>query len=181
MPFSEDRSAQERVYEVCGAPLVESVLQGYNGMIFAYGQVNLRVSFLYPTASCCVRGGLPVVVGGCVFQVDTSVASLHLHGVTPLVGRDAQRLMLPYVHRSDFSAQWTCLLTTAGHRGSFFQLLFLLYVRNAITALFGQGSMLSPWRTATLSRLEMCKYLQSCYPHTSDEEACVFFLSAMDN
>ena len=41
--------------------------------------------------------------------------------------------------------------------------------------------MLSPWRTATLSRLEMCKYLQSCYPHTSDEEACVFFLSAMDN
>eukprot|EP00752_Nemacystus_decipiens_P011231 g9981.t1 len=33
-----DRSAQERVYEVCGAPLVESVLQGYNGTIFAYGQ-----------------------------------------------------------------------------------------------------------------------------------------------
>lgn len=35
-----DRSAQERVYEVCGAPLVESVLQGYNGTIFAYGQVR---------------------------------------------------------------------------------------------------------------------------------------------
>lgn len=35
-----DRSAQERVYEVCGAPLVESVLQGYNGTIFAYGQVS---------------------------------------------------------------------------------------------------------------------------------------------
>lgn len=35
-----DRSAQERVYEVCGAPLVESVLQGYNGTIFAYGQVQ---------------------------------------------------------------------------------------------------------------------------------------------
>ncbi|CAM9194103.1 unnamed protein product, partial [Discosporangium mesarthrocarpum] len=35
-----DRSAQERVYEVCGAPLVESVLQGYNGTIFAYGQTG---------------------------------------------------------------------------------------------------------------------------------------------
>lgn len=35
-----DQSAQERVYEVCGAPLVESVLQGYNGTIFAYGQVQ---------------------------------------------------------------------------------------------------------------------------------------------
>ncbi len=46
-----DRSAQERVYEVCGAPLVESVLQGYNGTIFAYGQVNLRVAFYYFIAS----------------------------------------------------------------------------------------------------------------------------------
>lgn len=35
-----DQSAQARVYEVCGAPLVESVLQGYNGTIFAYGQVH---------------------------------------------------------------------------------------------------------------------------------------------
>lgn len=35
-----ERSAQERVYEVCGAPLVESVLQGYNGTIFAYGQAR---------------------------------------------------------------------------------------------------------------------------------------------
>ena len=38
-----DRSAQERVYEVCGAPLVESVLQGYNGTIFAYGQVYIAL------------------------------------------------------------------------------------------------------------------------------------------
>jgi Kinesin motor domain len=28
------------VYEVCGAPLVESVLEGYNGTIFAYGQTG---------------------------------------------------------------------------------------------------------------------------------------------
>ncbi len=28
-----------RVYEICAAPLVESVLEGYNGTIFAYGQV----------------------------------------------------------------------------------------------------------------------------------------------
>ncbi|CAM9722802.1 unnamed protein product [Chrysoparadoxa australica] len=32
--------AQARVYEVCGAPLVESVLEGYNGTIFAYGQTG---------------------------------------------------------------------------------------------------------------------------------------------
>jgi len=31
---------QRHVYEVCGAPLVESVLDGYNGTIFAYGQTG---------------------------------------------------------------------------------------------------------------------------------------------
>lgn len=48
-----DRSAQERVYEVCGAPLVESVLQGYNGTIFAYGQARscLRSCLVYSTQS----------------------------------------------------------------------------------------------------------------------------------
>ncbi|CAM9287724.1 unnamed protein product, partial [Phaeothamnion confervicola] len=31
---------QRKVYEMCGAPLVESVLEGYNGTIFAYGQTG---------------------------------------------------------------------------------------------------------------------------------------------
>jgi Kinesin motor domain len=35
-----DNVTQKRVYEVCGAPLVESVLEGYNGTIFAYGQTG---------------------------------------------------------------------------------------------------------------------------------------------
>ena len=35
-----EKASQKRVYEVCGAPLVESVLEGYNGTIFAYGQVR---------------------------------------------------------------------------------------------------------------------------------------------
>ncbi|KAG5178547.1 kinesin-like protein [Tribonema minus] len=35
-----DGVTQKRVYEVCGAPLVESVLEGYNGTIFAYGQTG---------------------------------------------------------------------------------------------------------------------------------------------
>lgn len=35
-----DGVTQRRVYEVCGAPLVESVLEGYNGTIFAYGQTG---------------------------------------------------------------------------------------------------------------------------------------------
>lgn len=35
--FSE-RSTQRHVYDVCAAPVVESVLQGYNGTVFAYGE-----------------------------------------------------------------------------------------------------------------------------------------------
>ena len=31
---------QKNIYDICAASVVESVLNGYNGTIFAYGQVN---------------------------------------------------------------------------------------------------------------------------------------------
>jgi hypothetical protein len=33
-------SSQKVVYDVCAAPIVQSVLQGYNGTIFCYGQTG---------------------------------------------------------------------------------------------------------------------------------------------
>lgn len=35
-----------QVYETCAAPVVESVLNGYNGTIFAYGQVRTSTPLL---------------------------------------------------------------------------------------------------------------------------------------
>lgn len=37
--FSEN-STQRHIYDVCAAPVVQSVLEGYNGTIFAYGQTG---------------------------------------------------------------------------------------------------------------------------------------------
>ena len=31
---------QKTIYDVCAAPVVQSVLEGYNGTIFAYGQTG---------------------------------------------------------------------------------------------------------------------------------------------
>ena len=35
--FSE-KSTQRHIYDVCAAPVVQSVLEGYNGTVFAYGK-----------------------------------------------------------------------------------------------------------------------------------------------
>ena len=35
-----DESTQRHIYDVCAAPVVQSVLEGYNGTIFAYGQTG---------------------------------------------------------------------------------------------------------------------------------------------
>ena len=37
--FSEE-SSQRHIYDVCAAPVVQSVLEGYNGTVFAYGQTG---------------------------------------------------------------------------------------------------------------------------------------------
>ncbi|CAM9958619.1 unnamed protein product [Heterosigma akashiwo] len=37
--FSPD-ATQQKIYEVCAAPVVEAVLDGFNGTIFAYGQTG---------------------------------------------------------------------------------------------------------------------------------------------
>ena len=34
-----DNCTQRHIYNVCASPVVEAVLDGYNGTIFAYGQV----------------------------------------------------------------------------------------------------------------------------------------------
>ena len=38
---------QKHIYDTCAASVVESVLKGYNGTIFAYGQVNLIINLLF--------------------------------------------------------------------------------------------------------------------------------------
>lgn len=35
-----DKSTQRSIYDVCAAPVVQSVLEGYNGTVFAYGQTG---------------------------------------------------------------------------------------------------------------------------------------------
>lgn len=42
--FSE-KSSQRKIYDVCGAPIIESVLEGYNGTMFVYGQTGAGKSF----------------------------------------------------------------------------------------------------------------------------------------
>ena len=42
--FSET-STQKRIYDVAAAPVVESVLDGYNGTVFAYGQTGAGKSY----------------------------------------------------------------------------------------------------------------------------------------
>ncbi len=37
--FSE-QATQRKIYDTCAAPVVQSVLEGYNGTIFAYGQTG---------------------------------------------------------------------------------------------------------------------------------------------
>jgi len=41
----DDDSKQQDVYDECAFPLVESVLKGYNGTIFAYGQTGCGKTF----------------------------------------------------------------------------------------------------------------------------------------
>ena len=45
-------SEQKTVYDVCASSLVESVLEGFNGTIFAYGQVLIliHIHFLFEMA-----------------------------------------------------------------------------------------------------------------------------------
>eukprot|EP00804_Cyclotella_cryptica_P010642 CCRYP_005465-RA/>CCRYP_005465-RA protein AED:0.33 eAED:-0.26 QI:227/0.33/0.28/0.57/1/1/7/0/2002 len=35
-----DKASQRHIYDVCAAPVVQSVLEGYNGTVFAYGQTG---------------------------------------------------------------------------------------------------------------------------------------------
>lgn len=49
-------ATQRQIYDACAARVVESVLEGYNGTIFAYGQVGRDVtyvlSFTGPELAC---------------------------------------------------------------------------------------------------------------------------------
>ncbi len=35
-----NQASQQNIYEIAGEPIVESVLKGFNGTIFAYGQTS---------------------------------------------------------------------------------------------------------------------------------------------
>ena len=58
--FSEN-STQRNIYDVCAAPVVQSVLEGYNGTIFAYGQTGAGKSHTMEGANepSALRGIIP--------------------------------------------------------------------------------------------------------------------------
>lgn len=78
-----DRSAQERVYEVCGAPLVESVLQGYNGTIFAYGQVQTQDVIQHASKASGKGGRSNENSRTFVARAETCVARMNLSSIAP--------------------------------------------------------------------------------------------------
>jgi len=41
--LADPKADQEEVYKLLAQPVVRNVLNGYNGTIFAYGQVNFAV------------------------------------------------------------------------------------------------------------------------------------------
>ena len=47
----EPAASQQRVYEEVGAPIVQSVLEGYNGTILAYGQTGSGKTYTLLNAS----------------------------------------------------------------------------------------------------------------------------------
>jgi hypothetical protein len=50
--FSE-KSSQRHIYDICAAPVVQSVLEGYNGTVFCYGQTGAGKvsSVVFPSLS----------------------------------------------------------------------------------------------------------------------------------
>ena len=48
----DDKVEQKQIYDICASGLVDSVLNGYNGTIFAYGQTGAgKVTFLLPLSA----------------------------------------------------------------------------------------------------------------------------------
>jgi len=52
--FSE-HSTQRQIYDTCAAPVVSSVLDGYNGTIFAYGQTGAGKTHTSTFFVCSIR------------------------------------------------------------------------------------------------------------------------------
>ena len=68
--FSE-HSTQRQIYDTCAAPVVSSVLDGYNGTIFAYGQTGAGKT--HTSTSICLFTSYEVVVYHCcVFLITNS-------------------------------------------------------------------------------------------------------------
>lgn len=65
--YGED-STQQQVYDECGFSLVESVLEGYNGTMFAYGQTGC---------------GKTHTMMGPLFSLDEKAANQEERGVIP--------------------------------------------------------------------------------------------------
>jgi kinesin family protein 3/17 len=38
--YTDTKHMQERIYKQCASPIIDSILEGYNGTIFAYGQTG---------------------------------------------------------------------------------------------------------------------------------------------
>lgn len=78
-----DESTQEEVYEVVAKPIVENILEGYNGTIFAYGQTGTGKTFTMQGTKE-MKGIIPSSyeqIFSCVSQA-----------------KEGQRLIIPHTH-----------------------------------------------------------------------------------
>lgn len=104
---------QVDVYNTCARPIVESVLEGYNGTIFAYGQTGTGKTFtmegirtvpekrgIIPNSFAHIFGAISKAEGSVKFLVRVSYLEIYNEEVRDLLGMD-QRCRLEVKERPD--------------------------------------------------------------------------------
>ena len=96
-----DSSSQQGVYDESAFPLVESVIEGYNGTIFAYGQTGCgkthtmvgtneseETKGISPRAFTHIFGCIDAEAGGKRFLVRCSYLEIYNENILDLLGKD---------------------------------------------------------------------------------------------
>uniref|UniRef100_A0A671LPP8 Kinesin-like protein KIF3A n=1 Tax=Sinocyclocheilus anshuiensis TaxID=1608454 RepID=A0A671LPP8_9TELE len=127
--FSPD-SKQLDVYNLTARPIIDSVLEGYNGTIFAYGQTGTGKTFtmegvravpelrgIIPNSFAHVFGHIAKAEGDTRFLVRVSYLEIYNEEVRDLLGKDQmQRLEVRNQHISTYSPSLHLLgVSLSGH------------------------------------------------------------------
>ncbi|CAD5114686.1 DgyrCDS3731 [Dimorphilus gyrociliatus] len=104
---------QVDIYNTCARPIVESVLEGYNGTIFAYGQTGTGKTFtmegirtvpekrgIIPNSFAHIFGAISKAEGSIKFLVRVSYLEIYNEEVRDLLGKD-QNFRLEVKERPD--------------------------------------------------------------------------------